>query len=101
MTPALPETRDERIALARSTIERCLGLLDQLEEGHQRDFRDAGMVVFQVLVPSFHLGVVLNSEVSIALVQRAGFERVEMTSPLRALQGDECRLYFRVPVGAP
>jgi hypothetical protein len=101
MRPVLPEGRDARIALARATIERCLCEFSQFDPEHQSDFRDPSVVVFHLLVPSFHIGLVISNDVAIALCGRdgAGFPRVEMTSPIPCLQGDECRLWFRVPVG--
>lgn len=98
MRAVLPEGRDARVALARATIERCLQPDGQLDPEHQGDLRDPSVAVFHALVPSFQYGLAVNSEVTIALCGRngAGFRRIEMSSP----QGDdECRLWFRVPVG--
>jgi hypothetical protein len=99
--PALPATRDERIALARATIEELLGPDDQLEPEHQRAFDDAGIAVFQVQVPTFADGIALNEEIAEALITGAGFPAVTYGSPIGGHDRPECTCYYRVPVGAP
>lgn len=97
--PALPATRDERIALARTTIEAFLFGDEQLHPEHLRDYAAPAVVVFQVQVESFDDGTSLNDDLTEALITAAGFPAVTCESP--AQRGDGWICSFRVPVGAP
>lgn len=98
--PVLPATRDERIALVRSTIHALLVGDDQLAPDHQASFTDDTIVKFEVQTLTAARANVLSADIESALVSGAGFESA-VSVGTRLRNGEGWVLTIAVPVGAP
>lgn len=87
-------TRDQKIALAGATILAALGKDDQLEPDHSLDFDAPDIVMFRAMTPTCQRAIDLGNAVGEAL-----------SAASIAIDGvpgsDECKVEFRVKVGAP
>jgi hypothetical protein len=102
----LPETRYERIALARATIVQTIYYEDATVTGDHASDAGAypGCWCFTLQAGSFDLGVQVSKAIAVALVA-AGFgskttPAVTYGFPVGAPDQAHVALYFHVPVGA-
>lgn len=104
--PTLPETRAERIALARTTIEQVIEHEDATLTGEHASHAESypGCWCFTLQAGTFELGCRLNTRIALAMVA-AGFgsdtvPAVSYGSPVGNHERTQVGLYYHVPVGA-
>lgn len=99
--PALPATRDERIALARATLAEAIALADATLTGeHESPAEHPGCSCFTLQAGSFEVGVGITRRIAEALCA-AGWSELTHGSPVGNHEVPQVGLYFHVPVGAP